>query len=179
MPSRPTLEQVLDDVYDAAADPALWTRALDRIGDRFGGSPLLIWLQEIARKPFFIAISRLNPALQPVFFDRYTAPETHPAIPLLMTATPGVPFDFVAKIGGNNAFQRTPIYADLFVPERIWSRRCATIVRSDRFIAPLILQGREGCEPLTGACYGTSAAHCASPRVSCARRPRPRPLSLS
>jgi DNA-binding CsgD family transcriptional regulator len=145
------MEQVLDGIYDAAPEPALWPRALDRIGDRFGGSPLLIWLQEIPQKPSFIAISRLNPALQPVFFDRYTTPETHPAIPFLMAATPGVPFDFVAKMGGNSAFQRTQIYADLFVPERICSQRCAAIIRNDRFIAPLVLQGRLGCAPLTSA----------------------------
>ncbi len=74
MPVQPPLDTVLDDIYDAAADPALWTRALDRIGDRFGGSPLVIWLQELPRNPFFTAVSRTNPALVPLFLDRYTTP---------------------------------------------------------------------------------------------------------
>jgi DNA-binding CsgD family transcriptional regulator len=153
MPGRPPLDVVLDGIYEAAADPALWARALDTIGDRFGGSPLIIWLQELPQKPFFSAISRLDPALQPVFFDRYATPETNPAIPFLMKTAPGEPVDFVARMGGNSAFQRTSIYADLFIPQRIWSRCCAAIFREDGLVAPLVLQGPAGCAALTGTEY--------------------------
>ena len=153
MPGRPPLDTVLDGIYEAAADPALWDRALDNIGDRFGGSPLIIWLQGLPQKPFFSAISRLDPALQPVFFDRYATAETNPAIPFLMSTAPGEPIDFVARMGGNSAFQKTSIYADLFIPQQIWSRCCAAIFREDGLVAPLVVQGPAGCPALTSAEY--------------------------
>jgi hypothetical protein len=52
-------------------------------------------------------------------------------------------------MGGRNVFHKTEIYADLFVPQRIWSRSAAIIFREGGTFAPLLLQGPAGCEPLT------------------------------
>jgi DNA-binding CsgD family transcriptional regulator/PAS domain-containing protein len=97
----------------------------------------------------FSAIARLDEELQPVFFTRYATPQTNPAIPYLLVAAQGRPFDFVAAMGGRNIFHKTEIYADLFVPQRIWSRSASIIFREGGTFAPLLLQGPVGCEPLT------------------------------
>jgi hypothetical protein len=115
---RPDVEEVVDAVYDASTDPQSWSRALQKLGDRFDGSPAIIWLQSLPARPSFSAISRLDEALQPVFFERYATPQTNPAIPCLMKSVPGQPFDFVALMGGRNVFHKTEIYADLFAPQR-------------------------------------------------------------
>ncbi len=78
--------------------PRSGARALDNIGDRFGGSPLIIWLQELPQRLFFSTISRLDPALQPVFFDRYATPETNPAIPFLTSTASEELIDFVVRM---------------------------------------------------------------------------------
>ncbi|WP_407176924.1 hypothetical protein [Bradyrhizobium sp. STM 3562] len=151
MPYRPDIQDVIDAIYDASADPQRWGPALQKIGDRFDGSPAIIWLQSLPERPTFSAISRLDPDLQPLFFNRYATPQTNPAIPFLLRAVPGRPFDFVARMGGREAFHRTEIYADLFAPQRIWSRAAAMIFKDQALFAPFVLQGPIGCEPLTSA----------------------------
>jgi len=151
MRHRPAVEQVIDSIYDAATDPQGWSHALHRLGDRFGGSPAIIWLQSLPDRPIFSAIARLDEELQPVFFTRYATPQTNPAIPHLLRAAQARPFDFVAAMGGRNVFHKTEIYSDLFVPQRIWSRSAAIIFREGGTFAPLLVQGPVGCEPLTAA----------------------------
>jgi PAS domain-containing protein len=149
MRHRPAVEQVIDSICDAATDPKGWSHARHMLGDRFGGSPAIIWLQSLPDRPMFSAIARLDEELQPVFFTRYATRQTNPAIPHLLRAAQGRPFDFVAAMGGRNVFHKAEIYADLFVPQRIWSRSAAIIFREGDAFAPQLLQGPIGCEPLT------------------------------
>jgi len=57
---RPEVEDVIDAIYDAAVEPQLWRNALEKLGDRFGGIPIVTGLQPIPHPAIFAVSSRLD-----------------------------------------------------------------------------------------------------------------------
>jgi DNA-binding CsgD family transcriptional regulator len=63
--SQPEPNDVLDAIYDAATEPRLWPRALEKFGDWFGDAGLIAGIQEIM--PVLAAATDLNPELLAAF----------------------------------------------------------------------------------------------------------------
>ena len=145
---RPEVEDVLDAIYDAAAEPQLWRRALEKVGDRFGGAPMVLGLQPIPKPAMFAVSARLDEELLKLFVQRYSTPATNPSIPYYLSHPAAEPFDYM-KLYGANRFQRTDFYKDMYEPQKIWPRCAAALFKQPNLIAPFGMMGRPNCESLT------------------------------
>lgn len=145
---RPEVENVLDAIYDAAADPQLWRRALEKVGDRFGGAPMVLGLQPIPKPAMFAVSARLDEDLLKLFVQRYSTPATNPSIPYYLSHPVAEPFDYM-RLYGASRFQRTDLYKDLYESQKIWPRCAAALFKQPNLIAPFGMMGRANCETLT------------------------------
>ena len=145
---RPDVDAVLDAIYAAAAEPQQWRVALETMGDRFGGAPIVIGLQPISQPTIFAANGRLDDDLLRIFLERYATPSTNPSLPYYFTHPAGEPFNFLSSYGPSK-FVRLDMYKDLYEPQKIWQRCDANIFRDAKVVAPFAMMGRPGCEALT------------------------------
>jgi DNA-binding CsgD family transcriptional regulator/PAS domain-containing protein len=148
--TRPDVEQVLDGIYDAAADPQLWPRALERLGDRFGAAAIIAGVQKGIfgdTVPLFATSIRLDEALLRVFVDHYVDPRTNPTLQHYSTVAPGEPFN-VLQLSGKEEFLGTSFYSDLYIPQKLWPSAHASMFRDGDLIAPIGMTARQGSDEL-------------------------------
>jgi DNA-binding CsgD family transcriptional regulator/PAS domain-containing protein len=145
---RPDVDTVLDDIYAAAAEPQRWRHALEALGDRFGGAPIVIGLQPTSQRTIFAANGRLDDELLKVFLERYATPKTNPSLQYYFTRPAGEPFNFLKHYGASK-FVRLDMYKDLYEPQKIWQRCDANILKDSAVVAPFAMMGSPGCEALT------------------------------
>jgi len=67
-----TLSELIGDIYDAALDPALWTRALDRACSFVGGSSAILHWRDVARESSAaLHLFNNDPHYTRLYFEKY------------------------------------------------------------------------------------------------------------
>jgi DNA-binding CsgD family transcriptional regulator/PAS domain-containing protein len=139
------LAGLIGDIYGAALQPEQWPGVLDRVSDAFGGAAVIMAVQNLPRGAGFVAMSRLDAALLPLFQGRYADLRHNPPLANLMRRPTGT-----AVIGkefhDRRELFRTDLYNDLMRPQRLQDGAMAMLLRERDHVALVSLMQREGAE---------------------------------
>ena len=114
-------------LYDAAMEPSLWTRALDRLGDALAGSALVVGM---FRGPdlVFYAANRLDPERDLLLHDHYSRPQTNP----FLAAMPRLPLLTAVErnaIISDHDYVASGIFNDVFRRQKLIHAASACLAR--------------------------------------------------
>ncbi len=112
-----TLSELIGDIYDAALDPTLWTRALEHSCAFVGGSSALLHWRDVARESA-AALHRFNddPYYARLYFEKYWS--MNPVFPAATFVEPGVIYT-PSEIVSQAELVETRFYKEWMKPQGI------------------------------------------------------------
>lgn len=114
-------------LYDAAMEPSLWTRALDRLGDALGGAALVMGMFRGSGLVFYAA-NRLEPVPDSLLHDYYSRAQTNP----FLAAMPRLPLLTVVErdaIISDRDYVMSGIFNDVFRRQKLIHAASACLAR--------------------------------------------------
>jgi DNA-binding CsgD family transcriptional regulator/PAS domain-containing protein len=123
------LQQVIAGVYDAALSAERWQDALRRVTDLSGANWAAVGIYA-NRQPAHLVFHGVDPAVIATFERQYMSPQTNPAIPYLLTMTPG---QILRRehVLSEHAWERSGLYNDVFRPSDTYDPAAFTLLRTD------------------------------------------------
>ena len=133
-------------LYEAAVTPDLWPTALDRVGDLFGQTSLLLTAFDMRDNVLGRSFtSRLDPHSLDLFHREYNTPATNPHLGRNHLTPVGQPI-LARELCDNDAFLRSGVYADCYRPEGLLDEVNIILTRTDTSMTGVALmrQARSG-----------------------------------
>jgi DNA-binding CsgD family transcriptional regulator len=133
-------------LYEAALNPDLWPTALDRVGDLFGQTSLLLTAfdsrDNVLGRSF---TSRIDPHSLDIFHQEYNTPQTNPHLGKNHLAPVGQPI-VARELCDHDAFLRSGVYADCYRPEGLLDEVNVILTRTDTLMTGVAImrQARSG-----------------------------------
>ena len=140
------LSKLMGDIYDAALDPQLWTRALERSCSFIGGfSAVLYWHDAATERSAILHSFNQNPHYLQLYFEKYLP--MNPMFPAAIFMEPGVVHtsdDLVPR----EEFNKTRFYREWCKPQGIVDALAANLERGLTSSALFNIQWSEKDGPL-------------------------------
>lgn len=134
-------DQIIDAIYDAALDRALWPQALSRISQQFRGAPAQISIFDVESGtiPLGIGVEFMDGVWE--IAQRFATPETNPMLGIAMRIPLHKAVDQGAEIGIHN-FRSLDIHAELYRPQDHMPLLGTVVARSPRSFGGMALMRR-------------------------------------
>jgi DNA-binding CsgD family transcriptional regulator/PAS domain-containing protein len=113
---RANFDNVIDAVYNAAADRRTWPDALDRIADHVGGSGAMLVFNDFARNTGTILTARLREDLGHVYVREYCS---NPLVRAIAARGSIGKAHLGSRLVRRDALRRTAFHADILEPQRV------------------------------------------------------------
>ncbi|MGO8920712.1 MAG: helix-turn-helix transcriptional regulator [Stellaceae bacterium] len=137
MARRPELPDVVAALYGAPLCPEAWPAALTKLGDYVGGTRVVLTALRLAGgADLHIEDSNSDPNRLALFNQRYTSPDSNPAIPALMGLAPGT-IALREQRMSDAEWERCNLYNEIFRPRDLYHGLAAVIVRTGSHLVPV------------------------------------------
>jgi DNA-binding CsgD family transcriptional regulator len=128
--------ELIASIYEAAVDPALWPRVLERLAGALGHASISLITTEDFHKPVDVWLAHYDPACLEARFRHYARPEANPSIRALMQIEPlsVVPRK---RLIPDREFQNDPACRAILVAQGLYHGCIATLHRAGPLLSAL------------------------------------------